>query len=104
MAHSVIRRRREIGVRIAVGAEPGTIEWMFLSESLVLVAAGVGLGLPAAFAVTRLSASMLFGLGPQDPVSVGAALAVLTAVVVAAAWVPARRAAGIDPVVVLRED
>jgi ABC-type antimicrobial peptide transport system permease subunit len=104
MAQTVVRRRREIGVRVAVGAQPGTIEWMFLRESLRLVVLGMALGIPAAVAVTRLSASMLFGLGPHDPASVGVAVVVLTATVTIAAWVPARRAAGVDPVVVLREE
>jgi ABC-type antimicrobial peptide transport system permease subunit len=104
LAYSVARRRREIGVRVAVGARPRTIEWMFLRESLTLVVLGVALGVPAAIAVTRLASSMLFGLGPQDPASIAAALLVLVSATAVAAYVPARRAAGVDPILALREE
>ncbi|HSC28570.1 MAG TPA: ABC transporter permease [Vicinamibacterales bacterium] len=104
MAYSVARRRREIGIRLAVGARPRAIEWMFLRESIALVALGVALGLPGAIAVTRLVSSMLFGLGPQDPASIAGALLVLVAATVAAGSVPARRAAGVDPILALREE
>ena len=104
LAYSVARRRREIGVRVAVGARPRAIEWMFLSESLTLVVLGIAIGLPAAIAVTRLTSSMLFGLGPQDPASIAAALLVLVSATAMAAYVPARRAAGVDPIRALREE
>jgi ABC-type antimicrobial peptide transport system permease subunit len=104
LAYGVARRRREIGVRVAVGARPRTIEWMFLRESLTLVVLGVALGVPAAVAVTRFVSSMLFGLSPQDPASIGGALAVILAATMAAAYLPARRAAGVDPILALRED
>jgi predicted permease len=104
LAYGVARRRREIGVRVAVGARPRTIEWMFLRESLTLVVLGVALGVPAAVAVTRFVSSMLFGLSPQDPASIGGALAVILAATLAAAYLPARRAAGVDPLLALRED
>lgn len=104
LAYSVARRRREIGLRIAIGARPGTIERMFLKEALVVLALGVAIGLPAALIVTRLGSSILFGLSTHDPISIGLALAVLTCATVAAAYLPARRAARIDPIVVLRED
>jgi putative ABC transport system permease protein len=104
LAFSVARRRREIGLRIAVGANPGTIERLFLKESLALVAVGVALGIPLATVVTRFVSSMLFGLTPDDPVSIAVALAAVTLVTIAAAYVPARNAARTDPLVVLRED
>ncbi len=104
LSYSVARRRQEIGVRIAVGAQPRTIEWMVVRESLTLLVTGVALGLPVAIGITRIVASMLFGLGPQDPVSIGAALAALTATAAAACWLPARRAAAVDPIQTLRED
>ena len=103
-AYSVARRRREIGVRMAVGARPHAIAWMFLRESLVLLVVGLALGLPLALVITRLVSSMLFGLGPHDPASIGVALGVLTAATLAAAWLPARRAATIDPIGALRDD
>jgi len=104
LAYSVARRRREIGVRIAIGARPGTIQWMLVKESLALLAVGVFLGVPAASIVTRLAASMLFGVSPYDAVSVGVALAVLTAATLGATCVPAQRGARIDPIVALREE
>ena len=104
LAYSVARRRREIGLRIAVGAQPGTIEKMFLTESLTLVACGAAIGIPLAIVVTRLVSSMLFGLSPQDPASIGAALSALTLVTVVATYLPARSAARTDPLVALREE
>lgn len=104
LAYSVARRRREIGLRIAVGAQPATIEIMFLTESLTLVALGIAIGIPVAIVVTRVVSSMLFGLSPQDPASIGAALAALTLVTVAAAYLPARTAARTDPLFALREE
>lgn len=104
LAYSVARRRREIGLRIAVGAQPGTIEKMFLRESLTLVAFGVAIGIPLAIVVTRFVSSMLFGLSPQDPASIGVAFAALTLVTVAASYLPARSAARTDPLLALRED
>jgi predicted permease len=104
LAYSVVRRRREIGLRIAVGARPGSIERMFLKESLLVLLTGFAIGVPLALVVTRLGASMLFGLSPHDPVSIVVALSLLTIATMAAAYLPARRAARIDPIGVLHED
>ena len=104
LAFSVARRRREIGVRIAVGAQPGTIERLFLKESLTLVALGVAIGIPLAIVVIRYVSSMLFGLSPHDPASIGIALAAVTLVTTTAAYLPARSAARTDPLVALREE
>ena len=104
LAYGVARRRREIGLRIAVGARPFAIAAMFLRESLILLAVGVVIGLPIALVLTRLVSSMLFGLRPQDPFSIIATVIVLTAATLAASFLPARRAARVDPVVVLREE
>jgi predicted permease len=104
LAYAVVRRRREIGIRIAIGARPRSVEWMFLRESLGWLAIGIALGLPAALAVTRLASSMLYGLGPQDPATIAAALTVLTGATIAAAYLPARRASRVDPLVALREE
>jgi ABC-type antimicrobial peptide transport system permease subunit len=76
---------------------------MFLSESLKLVACGVAIGIPVAIAVTRLVSSTLFGLSPQDPASIGVALAALMLVAVAATYLPARGAARTDPLLALQE-
>jgi putative ABC transport system permease protein len=104
LAFSVARRRREIGVRIAVGAQPGTIERLFLKESLTLVGLGVAIGIPLAIVVIRYVSSMLFGLSPHDPASIGIALAAVTLVTTTAAYLPARSAARTDPLVALREE
>ena len=104
LAFSVARRRREIGLRIAVGANPGTIERLFLKESLMLAAIGAALGVPLAIVITRFVSSMLYGLTPHDPASIGVALAAVALVTIAATWVPARSAARTDPLVVLREE
>ena len=102
LAYGVARRTREIGVRIALGASRGGVQWMVLRESLVLLGLGFALGVPAALAATRLVASMLFGLTPADPVTMAASLLVMVGVSLAAAFVPARRAARVDPMVALR--
>jgi predicted permease len=104
LAYGVARRRREIGVRIAVGASRSAVEWMFLRESFVLLAAGLAIGLPAAILLIRLVSSMLYGLGPQDPAAMASVVAVLAFATAAASFVPARRAASIDPIVALREE
>jgi predicted permease len=104
LAYSVARRRREVGLRIAVGAQRSTIEIMFLSESLKLVALGVAIGIPVAIVVTRFVSSMLFGLSPQDPASIGVALAALMLVAVTATYLPARGASRNDPLLALREE
>jgi len=104
LAYSVARRRREIGVRVAMGASPGAVEWMIVRESMAVLLCGMAIGLPVALMVTRLLSSTLFGLSPHDPGSVATALAVLALATAAAAYAPARRAASGDPVVALRED
>jgi predicted permease len=104
VAYGIARRRREIGLRIAVGAEPGRVERMFLRESLTLVAGGMVLGIPIAIVVTRLASSLLFGLTPYDPASIAAALTALLMTTAAAAYLPARSAAQVDPIQALRED
>jgi predicted lysophospholipase L1 biosynthesis ABC-type transport system permease subunit len=104
LAYSVARRRREIGLRIAVGAQPRNVEKMFLGESIKLLAFGVAFGVPVAIAGTRLASSLLFGIRPYDPASIGAALAAVTLTTFAATYVPARAAARTDPVTALREE
>jgi predicted permease len=104
LAYGVARRTREIGVRMALGASRGGVQWMVLRESLLLLGLGFAIGVPAALAATRLVASMLFGLTPSDPVTMAASLLVMAGVSLAAAIVPARRAARVDPTVALRYD
>jgi predicted permease len=102
MAYNVTRRTNEIGVRMALGAQNGSILWMVLRESLMLLGIGVALGVPAALAATRLVQAQRFGLKSSDPATFAAAAVLIAAVVVLAAYGPARRAAKVDPMVALR--
>ena len=104
LAYSVTQRTPEIGVRIALGAERRQVRWMVLRQSLMLVAAGPALGIPAAWASSSIVESLLFGLSPDDPRVIGAAATVMVLVALAAAYIPARRAAGIDPITALRSE
>lgn len=104
MAYAVTRRTREIGVRIALGAERLHVRRMVLRQALALCLGGVGIGLVAAAVSTRLMASMLYGVSPLDPPTFAAVAGVLCAVALVASWVPARRAASVDPVTALRAE
>jgi predicted permease len=102
MAYAVARRRREIGIRMAVGARGRDVLKLFLGESLVIVTAGIACGLALAYAGSRLLRSLLYGLQPDDSATLLAAAAVLFLVGAAAAMIPARRASRTDPSVALR--
>ncbi|MEN6426939.1 MAG: ABC transporter permease [Phycisphaerales bacterium] len=102
MAYNVSRRTGEIGIRMALGATPRGVAWPVLRSSLLTGVAGVALGLPAAVAGARIVRSYLFGVESHDPVTMGVAIVLLLAIAVLAAWVPAYRAARIDPMVALR--
>jgi ABC-type antimicrobial peptide transport system permease subunit len=102
LTYTVTRATREIGIRIALGAERGEVLAWVLMHALRLVAGGVAIGIPIAWASTRLIGSMLFGLRATDPVTALIALSLLTATAPAAAFIPALRAARVDPIVALR--
>jgi predicted permease len=104
MAYVVSQRTREIGIRLALGAQPTALKWVFVLGALARVAIGVVVGLVAAFALTRLMSSLLFGIGPLDAPTYLAALGVLLAAAAFASYVPARRAASIDPVETLKTE
>jgi predicted permease len=104
MAYTISRRANEIGLRMALGADQGTLLGMVLKEAFVLVAAGIAVGLPAALASSRLVASSLSGLAADDPLTVGMATVTMLACALLAAWIPARRASRIDPMIALRQD
>ncbi len=104
MAYIVARRRNEIGIRMALGARQKSVWWMILRQVGLLMATGEALGLLATYAATRLLASMLYGLKPEDPVTIATAVFVLAAVAGFAGYIPARRAARLDPMVALREN
>jgi len=102
LAYMVVRRYREIGIRLAIGAPHRSVAWMILRETLALVAVGVSLGSLLALVAARSIGSQLFGVAPGDPVATAAAIAILVAVTLAAAYLPARRATRVNPVVALR--
>ncbi len=103
LAYSVARRGPEFGVRLALGASPQALVRLVLAESSVLVGVGLAAGLLTAALLSRSIARMLFALAPVDPIVFAAAAATLLAVAVLAAWMPARAAARVDPIVTLRE-
>ena len=101
-AYAVTRRTNEIGIRMALGAEASGVLWMVMRESLTLAALGVAIGIPVSLAATRLIESVLFGLKGTDPATVALAGLVMIAVAALAAYLPARRASKVDPMVALR--
>ena len=104
MAYSVASRRNEIGIRLALGAKPGQVRRMILRESSALAIAGIAVGAAAALGMTRLVKSMLYGIQPNDPATVTTSVLLMLAVALAASWIPARRAAGVQPMEALRHE
>lgn len=104
MAYSVAQRTNEIGIRLALGAEPTRVRRMILRESATLTIAGVVVGLIAALLLARLVKSMLYGITPYDPVTLSGGVALLLSVALAASWIPARRAASVQPMQALRHE
>jgi len=102
LSYAVASRTNEIGIRMALGAQARDVRWLILREALVLVIAGVALGLPLIFAVTRLAATLLFGLTPTDPVSLLSAALLMLAVALVAGYLPSRRATRVDPMATMR--
>ena len=104
MSYMVVQRTRDIGVRIALGAAPGNITRMVLGQGLVLSVIGVIAGSCAALVLTRFMKSFLYGVQPLDPVTFASVIALLVAVATLSSYIPARRAASVDPMVALRAD
>jgi predicted permease len=102
MAYAVTRRTNEIGIRLALGAGRASVQWMVLRDSLWMVAIGLAVGIPAALALTQVVRQNLYGIKPNDPASFVGAGALMVAVAAVAGWIPARRAAGVDPMRALR--
>jgi predicted lysophospholipase L1 biosynthesis ABC-type transport system permease subunit len=103
-SYGVVRRTREFGIRIAIGARAGSIVRLVVGEALWLLVVGTAIGLIAAWVLGRVVRGMLFGIEPADPVSTVFAIFVLAAAALFAAWIPARRAARVDPMRALRWD
>jgi len=104
MAYSVANRRNEIGIRMALGAQPAQVRRMILSESAWLAAVGIAAGVLVALPLTRLVKSMLYGIEPWDPGTLAGGVLILMAVALAAGWIPARRAARVQPMDALRHE
>jgi len=102
LAYSVARRTNEFGIRLALGARGDGVQWLVLRESLMLLAAGVAAGVPLALASTGILRTLLYQLSPNDPLTLAGAVGVVVVVTMAAGWIPAQRAARVDPMVALR--
>jgi putative ABC transport system permease protein len=103
MSYSVAQRRREIAIRMALGAARGQVLRLFVGRGMALVAAGIGLGLLGAFAGARWVASLLYGVEAGNVAAFAAAALGLSAVALGATWLPARRAAAVPPMIALRQ-
>jgi predicted permease len=104
MSYAVARRTSEIGIRMALGAGRGSVVWMILRDVCVLAVIGLAISVPAALASSKFVESFLFGLTPTDPCALGVAIAVLVSAALLAGYLPARRAARIDPLTALRHE
>jgi len=104
MSYAVSQRRREIGIRAALGAQQLDLERMFVRHGLALAGVGVAIGLAAAAGLTRLMSTLLYGITPLDPLTYGVVPVVLVTAAAFASYLPARRAASVDPAEVLRSE
>jgi ABC-type antimicrobial peptide transport system permease subunit len=104
MAYAVVQRTREIGIRIALGATPGEVLALVVGQGARLAAVGVVIGLAGAVGLTRVMRTLLFDVSPLDPIAFTASALLLIGVAILATWVPARRAAHIDPQRAIRAD
>ena len=104
MSYDVTRRTREIGVRMALGAQSGAVSGMVVKQSAAIAGIGLAVGLAGAFGLTRLMRALLFGVSPMDPATLGVVLLTLFGAAMLASYLPARRAASVDPLVALRAD
>jgi putative ABC transport system permease protein len=104
MAYSVAQRTNEIGIRIALGAAQSSIFRLIVGQAMSLVAISLVIGVAGAFAATRLLNSLLFGVGASDPITFVSIVLLVSVVAFLAAWLPARRATRVDPIIALRAE
>jgi ABC-type antimicrobial peptide transport system permease subunit len=104
MSYAVSRRTREIGVRMALGADPGSVLRLVVGQGMAVALVGAGVGLVLAFLLTRLMAGLLYGVGPTDPATYAGVAGLLLAAALLASYLPARRAARIEPTKALRAE
>jgi MacB-like periplasmic core domain/FtsX-like permease family len=104
LAYSVSRRTPELGLRMALGADRGTVRWMVLRQSLILVGTGLAIGIPSAIGSSRFVSSLLFEISPSSPLALTAAAAIMLAVSLLAAFIPAHRASRVEPAIALRAE
>jgi macrolide transport system ATP-binding/permease protein len=104
VSYNVARRTGEIGIRMALGAQRGRVVWMVLREVCLLAAVGLAISVPTALATSRLVESFLFGMKPNDPLSLTLAVAILLSAAILAGYMPARKASRIDPMIALRNE
>jgi len=102
MSYTVSQRKREIGIRLALGAQSGNVLQMVLKQGAKLTLVGVAIGIGAAFGLTRLMTHLLFGVAAHDPLTFVAVAALLLLIALLACYIPARRAALVNPMVALR--
>jgi len=98
----VARRKKELGIRLALGAQPGRVIWMVMREVMLLLVIGLAVGVPAALALGRYVSATLYGIEPHDPWIAGTTVVLLTVVSAVAGLIPAHRASRIDPILALR--
>ena len=104
MAYSVAQRTNEIGIRMALGAAQSSIFRLVVGQAMTLVGISIAIGIVGAFAATRLLSSLLFGVSVWDPLTFGSIVVLIAAVAFLAAWLPARRAARVNPIIALRAE
>jgi putative ABC transport system permease protein len=104
LAHDVVQRTREIGIRMALGARSRDVRWMILGHGAILSVVGIGVGVVGSYALTRLMATLLFGVSPTNPRVFAGASITLFSIASMATYLPARRSTGVDPIIALRAE